>query len=120
MTTRTYRRQTKRTGRVPRTGSSAIQRTRAARRPPVSRRARALVLRRGRAGAGTPPSSSGSRRGTGGLRGSGELTFLPRLETWVVVIPRKHPPEDAQSRLAAPAVRVAVARQESRRLACLV
>jgi hypothetical protein len=49
-----------------------------------------------------------------------ELALLLRLEARVVVVAREHPPENAQSRPAAPAVRVAVARDHAGRLLRLV
>jgi hypothetical protein len=53
------------------------------------------------------------------LLGTLELSLLPRFDAGVVVEAREHPPEQAQSRPPAPAIRVAVAREEPGRFPCL-
>jgi hypothetical protein len=46
------------------------------------------------------------------------LILLPRLEARIVVEAREHPAEQAQTRLSAPAIRIAVARQKPSGLPC--
>jgi hypothetical protein len=62
---------------------------------------------------GSPPVRLGAASAPlplhGGLPRLLGMLFLPRVDPWVVVVTREDPPEDAEPRLAAPAVGVAIA-----------